>query len=307
MTIHFKPAALTPANVARLLRSRGYPISATNIALERRGDRSLVKMPGGRLAWFAATAEAADHLLIEDRLLSLISDRCSFRVPEVLSSSEGWSVRSMVAGVVDPGGFAERLRSDPALISRIAWTMACLLADQHTHVGEAEVAGWLPTAPAWPLPRTVVEARLPAVSVEPELRRRIDLLLDAYDEYGAGYQDRVLVHGDFGFHNMAIEPSTGEIFGIFDYGSAAWADRHLDFRYLTFGAVQDSLLAETIFAYQNATGVVLDRGRVLLCNAAAAVSHLADRAGFGDDEIIGGRTLAGDLHWTQWALQRIGL
>jgi hypothetical protein len=45
-----------------------------------------------------------------------------------------------------------------------------------------------------------------------------------------------------------FHPLTGRIRinGIFDYGDAAWADRHHDFRYFLFGAVQDTLLEATM-------------------------------------------------------------
>jgi aminoglycoside phosphotransferase (APT) family kinase protein len=44
--------------------------------------------------------------------------------------------------------------------------------------------------------------------------------------------DRVLVHGDFGFHNIALEHPTLALRGVFDWEAACWADQHLDFRYL---------------------------------------------------------------------------
>ena len=94
MTGHFEPTALTPLRVASLLRSIGFPISTTAIEIGRRGERTLVILPDGRLAWFALTAEAADHLGIEDRLLGLISDKCSFRVPKVLTSMGGWTIEN---------------------------------------------------------------------------------------------------------------------------------------------------------------------------------------------------------------------
>ena len=66
------------------------------------------------------------------------------------------------------------------------------------------------------------------------------------------------------------------------------------------------MLDESITAYSEATGFILDRRRVPLCNAAAAVSHLADRTGHAPEEAFAGRTLAGDLRWTEWALKRAG-
>jgi len=134
---------------------------------------------------------------------------------------------------------------------------------------------------------------------------RVDRLAAGHD-LGTRQEDRALVHADFGLHNIVVDPATGAVNGVFDYGSAAWADRHLDFRYLVFAAVPDALLDAATTAYCEVTGVVIDHHRVLVCNALAAIGHLADRVGHGEDEHIGGRTLAGDVRWTEWALKRAG-
>jgi len=39
-------------------------------------------------------------------------------------------------------------------------------------------------------------------------------------------RDRALVHGDLGLHNLALDPETDAVNGVFDYDGAAWADRH---------------------------------------------------------------------------------
>jgi aminoglycoside phosphotransferase (APT) family kinase protein len=41
-----------------------------------------------------------------------------------------------------------------------------------------------------------------------------------------------LAEGDVGLHNLALDPEIDTVNGIFDYDSAAWSDRHHDFRYL---------------------------------------------------------------------------
>jgi len=61
--------------------------------------------------------------------------------------------------------------------------------------------------------------------------------------------------------------------------------------------VPDVLLDVAIVAYRDATGVMFDRGRILICNAVAAVGYLANRSGHGADEVAAGRSLAGDLRW----------
>lgn len=109
--------------------------------------------------------------------------------------------------------------------------------------------------------------------------------------------DRVLVHSDLGLHKLAFDSVTGAVTALVDYGNAAWVDRHLEFRYFCFVAVPDVLLDVAIVAYRDATGVMFDRGRILICNAVAAVRYLADRSGHGADEVAAARSLAGDLRW----------
>ena len=298
----------TAAGIARRLREAGIAVRGEDVTVERRGDRVMAALPDGRIAWFATTAEAAARLRIEDRVLALIGTRCTFRVPAVLAAGpDGWSLRSIVPGAVDPDGFAARLKAEPALVPPVARTLARALAEQHTRMTEADVAGWLPTAPAWPPSRAVTEARLPLVVDDADLRRRIARLLDASRDVDGPQESRALVHSDLGLHNVAFNPTTGAVVGVFDYGDAAWADPHLDFRYLVFAAVPDALLDAAMEAYREATGIALSRRRILVHNALAAVGHLADRAGHGAEEVFAGRTLAGDLGWTRWALDRCGL
>jgi len=292
MTDGSRIAALTAADVADRLRETGLAVRADQLVVERRGDRLMTALPGGRIAWFATTAEAAVRLRVEDAVLALVGARCAFRVPAVLASG--------------PDGFAARLKAEPTLVPGVAQTLAQALAEQHTRLVEADVAGWLPTAPAWPPPRVEMEARLPLVVDDPDLRQLIDRLFAAGHDFGPRPEDRALVHSDLGLHNVAFDPVTGAVNGLFDYGDAAWADRHLDFRYLVFAAVPDVLLDAAMAVYRDATGYALDRRRILICNAMAAVGHLADRAGQGADEVVAGRTLAGDLRWTKWALDRCG-
>ena len=299
---------LTAADIARRLREVGIDMEVFGIAVARRGDRAMVMLPGGRIAWFAASAEAAAALEIENRVLTLLGARCSFRVPRVLHTGpDAWTLRTIVPGVVDPDGFAARLKAEPALVPSVARSLARVLVEQHTRVVHADVADWLPLAPPWPPSLDEVEAQAICVVDDPGLLRRIERLIDVGRALGTREADNALVHADFGFHNIAVDAATGAVNGLFDYGSAAWADRHLDFRYLAFAAVPDALLDATTAAYGEATGIVIDRHRVLVCNALAAIGHLADRVGHEADELVGGRTLAGDLRWTDWALKRAGL
>ncbi len=49
----------------------------------------------------------------------------------------------------------------------------------------------------------------------------IDRALDAYDAVIVAAEDRVLVHGDLGLHDVAVDPETTKVRGVFDYDEAS--------------------------------------------------------------------------------------
>ena len=116
----------------------------------------------------------------------------------------------------------------------------------------------------------------------------------------------MLVHSDLGLHNIAVDPRTAEVQGVFDYDGAAWADRHHDFRYLVFDRKGDDMLEAALEVYEPAVGVQLDRARIRRLNAACAISFLAFRCGTPPEARSCGRTLAEDLDWVRHALQEVG-
>ena len=183
-----------------------------------------------------------------------------------------------------------------------------VLAEQHSRVSAQDVAGWLPSRPPWPEPVERLDAELPCVVADAGLRRAIGRVLRRYEaEVINGTTDRVLVHGDLGLHNIALQPGTGEVAGVFDYDGASWADRHQDFRYLLFNDdLGEPMLVAALEAYEMALGVRLDFGRIRLCNAACAIGFLAHRAGTPPEARPCGRTLAEDLSWVRHVLRRVG-
>ncbi len=130
-------------------------------------------------------------------------------------------------------------------------------------------------------------------------------MLDAYERTAIGVDDRALVHGDLGLHNIATDPRTTDLRGVFDYDDAAWADRHHDFRYLLFDDRRQDALDAALEVYEPAIGRPLGRSRVLLYNAACAASYLAFRLGTRPEQRSCGRTLAEDLDWVRGALARL--
>ena len=299
-------ANLTPEIACRMLRTAGLSCSPDEIEVLRREERWAVALPRERLAWFPASEAGSRRLAIERRVLGLLADRCSFRVPQTLFVSEsGVEVRQMVHGRCDPWGLFERCRRDPELSRRIGRSLGAILAEQHTAISEAEVAGWLPPRVAWPEKSDWIRERLPAVVDDIDLMVMIKDTIERYEAVAVDASDRVLVHGDVGLHNLALDPETDSVNGIFDYDGAAWADRHHDFRYLILDVGREDMLDAAAAVYNPAIGRKLDRDRIRLYNAACAITFLAFRSGIPPDRRSCGRTLAEDLLWVRTALSRI--
>jgi aminoglycoside phosphotransferase (APT) family kinase protein len=216
-----------------------------------------------------------------------------------------FDVRVPVPGVCRPAELYARLRQDRESSAKIGAALGALLAQQHTRIGASEVRAWLPAQPSWPLSRTEIEQRLPRVIDDAELQRATLALIERYQAQTVADSERVLAHCDLGVHNIAVDPDSFALAGVFDYEGAAWADRHHDFRYLVFDFQDFTMLDAACAAYEAGGGAAIERERVLLYNAACAVSYLADRAGAAPDERPAGRTLAEDLHWIQLALARL--
>ncbi|HYW12180.1 MAG TPA: hypothetical protein VE871_09485 [Longimicrobium sp.] len=96
--------SLTPREVCDALGALGLSVAPADVVLERREGRWMARLPGGRLAWFAATDSARAALAAERRLLRTLAVRCGFGVPRVLlEAADGdLDVRSMVPGIADP-------------------------------------------------------------------------------------------------------------------------------------------------------------------------------------------------------------
>ncbi|HMI90241.1 MAG TPA: hypothetical protein VK509_02705, partial [Polyangiales bacterium] len=106
-------------------------------------------------------------------------------------------------------------------------------------------------------------------------------------------------------HNMAIDPQSHAVNGVFDYEGAAWADRHHDFQYLVFDFEGFELLDAALSVYRTRVDRPIHRERVLLYNAGCALSFLASRVGTRPEEHWCGRTLAEDLRWSRMAMARL--
>ena len=175
----------------------------------------------------------------------------------------------MVPGRHDPWGLFERCKRDYGLAQRVGRSLGAILAEQHRAIGEAEVTGWLPRRVAWPEGGDWIRERLPGVVDDDDLVVIMGRTIERYEAIVVGAGDRVLVHGDLGLHNLALDPETDAVDGIFDYDGVAWADRHHDFRYLVFDVGREDMLDAALGVYEPATGRTIDRDRVRLYNERA--------------------------------------
>jgi len=297
---------LTPDLACEALATVGLRLAAETVLVERREHRWLVRLPGERLAWFAASAGSEGRLATERQVLRLLERRCSFAAPRILLEAPhgGFDVRTMVPGAVDPWRVFSVARDDSAVAARLGQAIGTILAQQHQRIRATDVTGWLPQRLGWPESNDWIQERLPQVIDDAGLAADARSLMERYETIEVDEADRALVHGDVGFHNLAIDPSSFAVQGIFDYEDPAWVDRHHDFRYLVFDLDRFDLLEAALAVYEPAVGRTISRSRVLLYNAACAITFLAYRAGSAPDQRPCGRTLAEDLRWTRHAIAR---
>lgn len=292
--------------VTTALAKAGFPHDPRALQLHSREGRLAVRMPHDRMAWFPSNEEGRAVLTKERRILRLLETYCRFSTPRVLyEDAAGWDLRALVPGAVHPSGLSERVMGDPAFAYEFGEDLGRMLAEQHTRVPPAELAGWLPTVPNWPRPDDL--PHLAEMIDDPPLLARIDQALRRREELTRALHDPVLVHTDVGLHNMAVDPVSYRVVGLFDYAGAVFGDRHHDFAYMVFPPARESMLEGALASYESATGIQIDRGRVRLLNAVAAIGFLAFRHGHLPEETWCGRTLAEDLAWTHAALEPVGL
>jgi|SRR5579859_991499 len=279
-------AAWSLEGACAALRAADIAVAPAEVTLEARDGRCLMRLAEDRLAWFADGERGRELMARERRVLRLLAARCKFAVPRVIFEADdgAFDVRAAVPGLVDPWGVLARMKVDRAMAVRMGTEIGAWLAEQHTRVAAADVAGWLPSSVLWPEPTGWIRQRLPRVVADLALYARIDAMLSRYDATIVAEEERALVPGDVGFHNLALDPATWAVRGIFDYEGAAWADRHHDFRYLFFAEGHDEMLEAALAAYEPVAGRTLSRTRIRLYNAAAAASFLALRDGVPPEE-----------------------
>lgn len=296
---------LNSVDAIALLAEVGVDFSPTEGAIERRGERWIVRLSEQRVAWFA-TLTGRDTLLADRSVLRLIEARCNFRAPRILveHSSGDFDVRAMVPGASDPFVLFKAASGSPAIARQIGIQIGSMLAELHTKIAAADIESVVQHKPDWPESRTWIVERLPRVVDDRSLIEKADHVLRRCESLRIDDEDRVLIHGDLGMHALAYDADSFRINGLFDFEGAAYADRHHDFRYLIFGN-STTMLDAALTEYERITHRILNRDRIFLYHAACALSYLAFRVGHTPEEDWCGRTLEEDLKWSKGAVGNI--
>lgn len=296
--------ALTRELACDYLRQGGLSVEPDELQLEARECRWVLHLPANQMSWFAMTKEGHRRLCTERKVLKLLETKCSFAAPRVVYESHDglFDVRTKVPGLVHPQAIFNRLRQDLALAAQTGAAIAHILVEQHSQITAQDIVGWLPEMVEWPLSSAQIRQQVPQVMNDSALINQIEKLLNQYDSLLVPSNDRVLIHTDIGFHNLAFDPQTFEVRGIFDYDGTAWGDRHHDFRYLLFGKDVSAMLEAALAVYEPALNRRLSRRRIYLYNAVCAFSYLAYRMGTAPEENSCGRTLAQDMDWCLWVI-----
>jgi hypothetical protein len=298
---------LSPELACEALHKVGLHLHPDEVRVRERDACWLIELPHDQIAWFAASQEGLARLCVERKVLARLQSRCGFQAPRILHESDDGSIdlRAKVQGVCEPWSIYARVKHDGRLAARIGRAVGSILAEQHTRIVWKDVDPWLPRQVTWPQSSAWIRERVSHVVSDSHLVRDIDAVLAMYDGLAVEERDRVLAHTDLGLHNLAFDPATFDVCGIFDYGEAAWVDRHYDFRYLVFDLDRWEMLEAAMAAYEAVVGRRLSPQRVLLYNAVSACSYLAHRFGVAPEEKCCGRTLVEDLAWTGSATQRV--
>ena len=141
---------LTPELACGMLAAAELDFVPSDVRVEARDERWLVRLPGQRVAWFAASPDGVRRLRTERRVLRLLEARCTFRVPHVVfeSTSGELDVRVMVPGAADPRHVRAEVRDRVDLAVRLGTAVGTILSEQHSRIDGADAAGWLPRRPS---------------------------------------------------------------------------------------------------------------------------------------------------------------
>lgn len=268
-----------PGIVAFARAVAGRSFAERELTIRERDAFTVVELGAELVAFVAHDETARARLAKERRVLARVAPRVSFAVPRPVGAIEGvdpCDLRARVAGATGRV-FEERLARDAALAGRIAIWIADALLELHASLTTIELDAFDLDAPEWPFDAGRLRAAASRALEGDDLARAHEICA-RWDARLAARRPRddVLLHADFGLHNLTFDAATGTPLGVFDFHDAARGPRAFDLKLLpSYG---EAFLNAVLERYA-ARGPAIDDGDIHLVHAATALSSLATRGG----------------------------
>jgi aminoglycoside phosphotransferase len=281
---------VTPDSISSVLRQKaGLAVPPESIRLLKRRRIWAAYLPDNVLVLVPDRIKAAKRLMREERLLRFLAPRVAFGLPRILYTDPELTlqVRSMVPGVqlglgsdIQEAAFARLPQA-----ARLADELGAALAELHRAIDLAEAADLDLTDCPYPLPEAgEIRRRLECKRLDPLYAATLGKLLALYETQGSRDADLVVTHGDIWGGNLAIDPETGGLNGLFDFEDAGRADRHLELMYVhSYG---ECFARRAFAAYGRVAGIEVDAQRTAIYHAISAFAALADIRGLGSDHLL---------------------
>lgn len=214
----------------------------------------------GAILRFGRTPRASARLRQEISVIAYLKPRVTMSLPQMqlVEGPEPFTLHRAIPGDRLDGETYRAL--DIGRRNAIALRLAGFLGELHVlPLPRLMSAGAMAVEPLTG-PASLLAEALPYVprKLQPYLRRSLKAMRNLRIEGDE------LVFGHFGTHgdNLAIDPQTGLLNGVFDFSRAGFGARHRDFAYLTL--IDLDLAHRVIDRYEDLTGRRIQRDTVML-------------------------------------------
>ncbi len=242
-------------------------------------DRLIFKLPRHEAGRAGLVREAALLAIIHPAVALPTPDMTLHDGPPLFSRHD-----KLRGGYLEPAAYAAL---GDAARDRLAHDLALFYVQLHAlPAAELEAAGAGPIKP-WLQPDDILRKAWPILPAA--LRKYVERTVAAWralppDPHGRTY-------GFFDGHgwNMAFDPATGRLNGLYDFGDSGFGQLHQEFIYSNM--ISPDLTARIVGRYQTLAGRALDRERIALLFEVLRLSELAEHAE--------------DAHWGPIALETV--
>ena len=274
------PLVATPASLERLLNAVRVECPDLDFGTPLRlieGFEKWIVVGDSWVARFPKSEAAAAAMGRERRLVNYLAGRTTAAIPRTLhvGGEVAFDVCTKMPGTPLWDNGHESWRMWPAARqARCAEDVGAFLAELQATltIENGRALGCGP--PAFPYPPAELASRLSGRLADAESERFLARTLGEYEVLCVMPDDLALLHNDLIPHNCLVDPRTGALTGVVDFGDACIGDRHQDFQYLE-GLFGPELVEAAIRRYEAFTGRALSRWRIALYHALATLSHVA--------------------------------